>query len=90
VRTEEFLKSISESVEAILGKNIAVALQNRLIGDIGMESIDVIDFLHEIERRTGVEVRIPRLLEQMHKSGGRRFDQLTVQDLINYLENAKK
>ncbi len=90
MRNEDYLKAISDSVEAILGKKFEVSAQHKMIGDVGMESIDVIDFLHEIERRVGIEVRIPLLLEQMHKSGGRRFDQLTAQDLINYLQNAKK
>lgn len=58
-----------------------------LTGDLGLESIDVVDLFFEIEQSTGVVVELNQVLRS---SAGRRFEDLTIQDLVDYLAAAQK
>lgn len=55
-----------------------------LTKDLGLESIDVVDLFFEIEQACGIVVELNQVIS--HSQGkARRFDEITVEDLVAYL-----
>jgi acyl carrier protein len=77
-------EAIFAALAAVKGVAPNLSTQLSLIKDLDFESIDVVDFFFEIEQTTGVVIELNQVMGQ-GGGGGRRFDSLTIQDLIDYL-----
>ena len=77
--------AVKESIELIKGK-IDFDVSKRLVSDYGFESIDVIDLFFEIQTRTQIEIDINEMSVIIGGSEGRRFNDITISDVINYLK----
>lgn len=56
-----------------------------LTRDLGLESIDIVDLFFEIEQATGKVIELNQLLSQGQTRQGRRFEDISVQDIIDFL-----
>jgi len=56
-----------------------------LTRDLGLESIDIVDLFFEIEQATGKVIELNQLLSQGQARTGRRFEDISVQDIIDFL-----
>jgi len=57
-----------------------------LTRDLGLESIDIVDLFFEIEQATGVVIEMNQILAQGQSAQGRRFEDISVQDIIDFLD----
>lgn len=83
--SESHFEGVKKAAESVLGRKIDMKASDTLLGDLGMESIDVVDFVFEIERTFGVEIVMKSLVDMSIREGGRRFVDLSIQDVLNYL-----
>lgn len=82
--------AVYNALASIKGVAASVPPEASLTRDIGLESIDVVDLFFELEQSTGVVVELNQLIGQMRGSAGRRFEEVTIQDLIDYLHSHGK
>ncbi len=87
--TQQFEVAIRESLELIKG-NIEFDINKRLVSDYGFESIDVIDLFFEIQSRTNIEIDINEMAVIIGGAEGRRFNDMTIKDVLLYLEKKSK
>jgi acyl carrier protein len=62
----------------------------RITQDLGFESIDVVDLLFEVEQLSGIMITFGDLNIYIKARTGGRFQNLTVKDLIDYLNAQSK
>ncbi len=64
-----------------------IGAQARLISDVKLESIDMIDFLFEIERKLGVSINLSEAFSVKRRAFSQKeqFD-LTIDEVVSYLE----
>ena len=84
--------SCEEAVYAALEtvKNVprSASIDSSLTRDLGLESIDIVDLFFEIEQSTGTVIEINQLLSQAQAtSSGRRFEDISIQDVVDFLAN---
>lgn len=77
--------ALKESLELIKGK-VDFDVNKRLVSDYGFESIDVIDLFFEIQSRTQIEIDINEMAVIIGGSDGRRFNDITIKDVLHYLK----
>lgn len=82
----DFDTTIQESLEAIKGK-VDFDLNKRLVTDYGLESIDIIDLFFEIQQKTNIEIDINEIATIIGGTEGRRFNDISINDIVNYLES---
>lgn len=78
--------AVYAALASIKGVDAAVAPTASLTRDLGLESIDVVDLFFEIEQSTGIVIELNQLVGEMRGSQGRRFEEVTIQDLVDYLQ----
>ncbi|MBT9582202.1 acyl carrier protein [bacterium] len=81
---EEAKSAVYEALQAVRGVSDGVELSASLTRDLGLESIDVVDLFFEIEQGTGVVIELTQLVNRPG-TGGRRFEAVCLQDLVDYL-----
>jgi len=82
-----YFKSITAAINKILvNHSFSLTPQTTIIEDLGFESIDFVDFVFMLERETKLSIDINHLSVELSKTHGRRFQDVTILDLINYLE----
>jgi acyl carrier protein len=64
-----------------------ISAETTLIGDLGAESIDFLDLSCELERLVEVEIDFEELFEARRKAEQGRAPDLTVRDLVSYLQS---
>lgn len=78
---------VADAVGGVLNtKPGQVTLQSRFREDLGAESIDMIDISFEIEKATGQELDFKQVLEHVKKTSGGEVKDLTIGDLVGYLQ----
>lgn len=88
---EEILRAVLASVEAVTRRPAAgLSVENRLIGDFKMESIDIIDLLYEIEKQLKVSINLAEVFQARREAQGQReqFD-LKIQEIVDYLKTVR-
>jgi acyl carrier protein len=82
--TEDAQKAVLQAVETVKGLSEGVEFHYSLTKDLGLESIDVVDLFFEIEQATGKSVELSQLVNR-DGSTGRRFEDVTLQDVVTHL-----
>ena len=77
-------ETVYAALEAVKGISQGASPQASLTRDLGLESIDMVDLFFEIEQATGVVVELNQLIGS--SQGRRRFEEIALQDLIDFLE----
>ncbi len=59
----------------------------RVLEDLGLESIDFVDFIFELEKIINHPIDITHLSVTLSKQTGRRFKDVTIGDIAAYLKD---
>ena len=81
---------VAEAYAKIKGTAPAGFEDKKLVSGLGFESIDVIDLLFEIEQASGIQIELGALLMHTRQQAERRFQDLTAQDIIRFINDQKK
>jgi len=82
------LEVVEQAIELVLDtRSIAVTPDTRLIGDLGAESIDLLDLSCELEKLTGIELEFRKLLQQKRQDSKEQIVDITVQEVLDALEH---
>lgn len=89
----ELLTTVGTAIKDVLNNpSLEVKLDSRLINDLGLESIDLLDVSSELEGAIGLEIDFKEVAEFVKSnSGGSVSDMkgVRVQDLISFIESKK-
>jgi acyl carrier protein len=58
---------------------------SKLVSDLGLESIDIIDIFFEIGEEVGVDLDLNEIAEKIGGTEGRRFNDIQIMDIISYI-----
>lgn len=92
ITEESGYNAVLEAVETVTRRpRASLKPETRLITDLGLESIDTIDLLFEIEKRLGLSVNLAEVFQNQRRSVGQRqqFD-LELRELSKYLVDMTK
>ncbi len=84
----ELMESIQKVIKDVLNnQTLTIKGENRLMDDLGLESIDLIDISSELENTIGKELDFKDVAEFVKKNGGAAdLRNITVNQLIQYIE----
>ena len=85
---DELLGTIQKAVRDVLNnQNLNVMMESKLIGDLGLESIDLLDLSSELEQSIGKELDFKEVAEFVKKRSGGSADMKTasVKDLTDFI-----
>ena len=88
----ELLSSIETAIRSVVNNpKLAVKSESRLIEDLGLESIDLLDVSSELENSLGWELDFREVAEAVSKKSGKPIDSKTirVQDLMDFIAERK-
>lgn len=75
------LKKITSDPQQVMNE------KTRILEDLGLESIDFVDFIFELEKVVGSPIDITHLSVTLSKQTGRRFREVTIGEIADYLNN---
>lgn len=78
-------EAVYSALEAVKGVPATAPAEASLTGDLGLESIDIVDLFFEIEQATGVVIELNLMVASVRDGAKRRFDEITIQDVVDYL-----
>lgn len=79
-------EAVYTALETVKNVPRSAPVDSSLTRDLGLESIDIVDLFFELEQATGTVVEINQLLSQAQaKSSGRRFEDISIQDVVDFL-----
>jgi len=84
--SKNYLNEVSAAIKIIRPNSKEVQLDTKIVGDLGFESIDIIDLFFEIQSRTGVEIDLNEIAANIGNFEGRRFEDIKVTDIVDYLQ----
>lgn len=83
----ELFNQVATAVSGVLNTKPGEVKPDSLFrGDLGAESIDMIDISFEIEKATGKELDFKQVIEFLNKSKGTDVKDISVSDLVTYLQ----
>jgi len=85
---EVLLGTIQQAIRDVLNnQTLSVQLDNKLIGDLGLESIDLLDLSSELEQSIGKELDFKEVAEFVKKRSGGSADMksASVKDLTDFI-----
>lgn len=85
---QELLGTIQKAIRDVLNnQNLTVNLESKLIGDLGLESIDLLDLSSELEQTIGKELDFKEVADFVKKRSGGTSDMNTasVRDLTDFI-----
>mgnify|MGYP001367781513 CR=1 FL=1 len=85
----EVLAVIESAIRNVVNnQNLQVKADSRLVEDLGLESIDLLDVSSELENSIGKEIDFREVAEFAKAKSGRPADlkSLKVQDMIDYIQ----
>lgn len=86
--SQEILGTIEKAIRDVVNnQNLAVKADSKLMEDLGLESIDLLDVSSELENSIGKEFDFKEVAEFVAKKSGKAADMraMKVQDLIDYI-----
>lgn len=86
--TEVFSAAKSAILGLVPDKNIDINLEMKIIDDLGLESIDFIDLVFELERKFKIEIDLNLLALELAKYKERRFTEVRVGDLCSFVKKS--
>lgn len=69
-------------------KSLSVTPESKIIEDLGLESIDFIDLIFELERKFKVEIDLNMLGLELAKYKERRFTEVRISDLQEFVKKS--
>ncbi len=87
---EDIYKAICGSIETVVGSTeLRLKPETKLVGDLGIESIDVIDVLFEIEKTLGISINLAAIFQSFRRDTGQsnQFD-LEIRQIAEYIAKA--
>ncbi len=84
----ETLQSIESAIRSVVNnQGLAVKPESRLVEDLGLESIDLLDVSSELENSLGWELDFREVAEFMAKQSGKPADMksIRVQNLLDFI-----
>ncbi len=84
----ELLTTVQKVIRDVLNnQNLQVKPESKLMDDLGLESIDLLDISSELENSIGIELDFKEVAQfAKSKNGGvADFKKVTVNDLIQYI-----
>lgn len=89
MQDEEVTSSIIKVVtELMKNKTLPVTPNSKIIEDLGLESIDFIDLIFELERRYKVEIDLNLLGLELARYKERRFTEVRIADLQEFIKKS--
>lgn len=82
---QEAVKCVQDALTRLKGSQPENFAEKFLTTDLNFESLDIIDLLFEIEQSTGVNIDLGRLLGSVEERSERRFRDLKISDIIEYI-----
>lgn len=85
---DELLVTIQQAIRDVLNnQTLNVKMDNKLIGDLGLESIDLLDLSSELEQSIGKELDFKEVAEFVKKRSGGSADMksASVKDLTDFI-----
>jgi acyl carrier protein len=87
----ELLTTVGTAIKDVLNnQSLEVKLDSRLINDLGLESIDLLDVSSELEGAIGLEIDFKEVAEFVKSQAGNSVSDMKgvkVQDLISFIES---
>lgn len=87
----ELLTTVGTAIKDVLNnQSLEVKLDSRLINDLGLESIDLLDVSSELEGAIGLEIDFKEVAEFVKSQVGNSVSDMKgvkVQDLISFIES---
>lgn len=88
-KQRETLDAVLKALSAVKTVEVErINLETRLIADIGLESIDIIDFIFELEKFTESEVNLIDLFQSANVKSEKGYSDLKVKDVVSILMTA--
>jgi acyl carrier protein len=84
---EQIVIDVNQALSKLLqGKELKISSEMKLISDYGLESIDILDLLFEIEQTTGISINLSEAFSVQRKDQGqgKQFD-LSIDEIVDYL-----
>ncbi len=89
MKTEEIFKHVEESVREVLNTDEGeIKKESKIITELGAESIDFLDIACELEQAIDYEIDFKDVLSSVQKVKGDDAE-MTIADIVNYIENLK-
>lgn len=89
MQDEEVTSSIIKVVtELMKNKTLPVTPNSKIIEDLGLESIDFIDLIFELERQYKVEIDLNLLGLELARYKERRFTEVRIADLQEFIKKS--
>lgn len=85
INTNDFLL-VKEIASALGRESGSIKLTDRIVQDLGAESLDLVDITFRIEKTFRIQIPVGDLFESAVANSSR---ELTVQDLLNYIAQAQ-
>ena len=88
MQAEELFGSLSQAIKDVVNnQSLTVNLDHRLVGDLGLESIDLLDVSSELENTIGKELDFKEVAEFLSQKNNEPVDmrKMRVSDVIEYL-----
>lgn len=85
---QELLSTIQQAVRDVLNnQNMVVKMESKLIEDLGLESIDLLDVSSELENAISKEIDFKEVAEFVKTRNGGTGDmrRVTTQDLVDFI-----
>ena len=83
---QEVFGHVDHAIKTVLNNpSLKVTTDAKLIDDLGIESIDLLDISSELEKSVGRELDFKELTSQASAAQGRSARDLRVSDLVTYL-----
>lgn len=84
---QQLFTNIEKAVSQVLNtKPGEITMESKFRGDLGAESIDMIDISFEIEKTTGKELDFKQIVASLQQTQGSEVKDLKISDLVTYLQ----
>ncbi len=84
---QQLFTNIEKAVSQVLNTKAGeITMESKFRGDLGAESIDMIDISFEIEKTTGKELDFKQIVASLQQSQGSEVKDLKIGDLVTYLQ----
>lgn len=82
-------QKIMKALTSFCPDSSAINPETKIIEDLGLESIDFVDFIFDLEKEIGMPIDIVKLSVALSQGTNKRFREVKVCDLADYLEKLK-
>lgn len=85
--TEELYKNIESAIRDVLNNpSLKITPQSTLFGDLGLESIDLLDLSCDLEKSIGRELDFKAIFKTVTAKRGVEAQKVSIQDVVSYIE----